>query len=100
MEDDPVLLDERRGMEAQKATEIRRLSARYEAEQADLRRRQIELETALAAAPAATWNEAAAKARYLLTLFAETSPGQDPRRQALIAGVLEDFERMAERGGS
>ncbi len=99
MEHDPVLLDERRGMAAQKATEIRRLSAEYETEQAELRQRQAELETFLVAAPATTWEEAAEKARYLINLFAETPSGQDPRRQRLIAGVLEDFARLAGRHG-
>jgi hypothetical protein len=89
-----VVLDERRGMAAQKATEIRRHLAEIEADQAALRRRQEELERFLLASPAASWAEAAEKARYLLTLLAETSLGSDPRRRRLIADVLEDFERL------
>ena len=53
------------------------------------------LEAQLLAAPAATWQEAAEKAHYLLTLFAATPNAQDPRRQKLIAAVLEDFERLS-----
>jgi hypothetical protein len=34
------------------------------------------------------------KAQYLLYLFAETPQAQDPRKQALIAAVLEDFARL------
>jgi hypothetical protein len=49
----------------------------------------------LIAAPAPTWREAAEKARYLIGLFATTSLGRDPRRQKLIAGVLEDFSRLS-----
>ena len=44
---------------------------------------------------AASWSEAADKARYLLNLFAATPAAQDPRRQTLIAGVLADFARLA-----
>jgi hypothetical protein len=41
------------------------------------------------------WPEAAEKARYLLNLFANSLAAQDPRRQKLIAAVLDDFERLA-----
>ena len=66
-----------------------------EADQAALRARRTELEKFLIAAPAPTWHEAAEKARYLIGLFATTSLGRDPRRQKLIAGVLEDFSRLS-----
>jgi len=88
-------LDQHRGMAAQKATGIRRLVAEVEANEKALRRRQEELEIQLVAAPAANWHEAAEKARYLLTLFAATPAAQDPRRQKLIAAVLEDFVRLS-----
>jgi hypothetical protein len=97
-DDDPVVLDGRRGMAAQKATENRRRLAGVEAEQAVLRRRQAELEKFLLAAPSATWEDAAEKARYLIGLFAATAEGRDPRRRKIIAGVLEDFRRLS--GGS
>jgi hypothetical protein len=60
-----------------------------------LRLRQDELETQLLSAPAATWHDAAEKARYLLNLFAATLGAQDPRRQKLIAAVLADFKRLS-----
>jgi hypothetical protein len=93
--DDPVVLDHRRGMAAQKATEIRRRLAEVRADQAALRERQAELERVLAAAPARTWEEAAEKARYLLELFAATPAAQDPRRQRLIESVVEAFNRLS-----
>jgi hypothetical protein len=83
-------------MAAQKATEIRRLLAEVEANEKTLRDRQEELEKQLVAAPAATWPEAAEKARYLLGLIASTAIAQDPRRQLLIASVLRDFARLSE----
>ena len=95
MSDDPIALDQHRGMAAQKATGIRRLVAEVEANERELRRRQAELEIQLVAAPAPSWHEAAEKARYLLTLFAATPAAQDPRRQKLIAAVLEDFARLS-----
>lgn len=100
MTDRPIRLDRHRGMAAQKATEVRRLLAEVEANQQALRERQEELEAQLIAAPAASWSEAAAKARYLLRLFATTPVAQDPRRQTLIASVLEDFARLSEADGT
>jgi len=91
MTDRTIELDQHRGMLAQKATEIRRLVAEVEADARALGLRQKELETQLVAVPAATWHEAAEKARYLLGLFASTLAAQDPRRQQLIANVLEDL---------
>jgi hypothetical protein len=65
-----------------------------EADHAALRARQTELEHFLLAAPATGWGDAVAKARYLLTLFAQTPAAEDPRRVRLIADVLADFERL------
>lgn len=95
MTDKSIDLDKHRGMAAQKATDLRRLLAEVEANERALRLRQDELESHLVAAPAANWHEAAEKARYLLTLFATMVAAQDPRRQKLIAAVLNDFERLA-----
>ena len=96
MTDKPVDLDEHRGMAAQKETEIRRLLHDQHADQAALQARQEELESFMVAAEAMTWPEAAAKARYLIQLYAATPYAQDPRRQKLIAGVLADLARLAE----
>jgi hypothetical protein len=95
MTDKPVELDEHRGMAAQKATELRRLLAEVSANEEALRARQQELEDQLLASPALSWDEAAEKARYLLLLFAKSLAAQDPRRQRLIARVLEDFVRLS-----
>ena len=95
MKNGPIVLDEHRGMAAQQATEIRRRLSEVEADQTALRGRRTELEKFLIAAPASTWPEAAEKARYLIGLFASTSMGRDPRRQKLIAGVLDDFGRLS-----
>ena len=94
MTDRTIELDEHRGMAAQKATELRRLRVGVQADQAALKARQDALEKMLLALPATGWPEAVEKARYLLNLFAETSAGEDPRRQRLIADVLADFERL------
>jgi hypothetical protein len=95
MTDKTIDLDRHRGMAAQKATELRRLLAEVQANETDLRRRRDELEAHLLAAPAASWHEAAEKAKYLLSLFADTITAQDPRRQKLIAAALVDFERLS-----
>ena len=96
MTDKTIDLDQRRGMAAQKATDLRRLLEEVEADQSALRLRQEELESHLLAAPAANWHDAAEKARYLLNLFAATLLAEDPRRQKLIAAVLADFDRLAD----
>jgi hypothetical protein len=95
MTDEPVELDEHRGMAAQKSTEIRRRRHAVKADQAALQRRQEEFERHAVAAPSASWCEAAAKARYLIELFAETPEARNPRRQELIAQVLDDFDRLS-----
>ena len=94
MAEKTIELDQHRGMAAQKATDLRRLLADVKANERALRLRQDELEAHLLA-PAANWREASDKARYLLGLFAASIAAQDPRRQKLIAAVLDDFERLA-----
>lgn len=95
MTDKTIDLDRCRGMEAQKSTDLRRLLAEVEANERALRLRQDDLEAHLAAAPAASWPEAAEKARYVLGLYAATLTAEDTRRRTLVAAVLEDFEHLA-----
>jgi hypothetical protein len=95
MTDKTIDLDQRRGMEAQKATELRRLLTEVEANERTLRLHQEELEAHLADAPAANWEEAAEKARYVLGLYAATLTAEDTRRRTLVAAVLADLERLA-----
>jgi hypothetical protein len=90
----PVLLDEHRGMTAQKQTDARRQLIDVEADQETLRRNQNALETVLFAAPAETWQQAAEKARYLLSLFAAAAEAQDPRHKQMIEAVTEDFRKL------
>ena len=94
MADQTTNLDDHRGMAARAAIELRRMRAEVEADQASLRERRDELERLLAAAPAADWADAVEKTRYLLSLFAETSAAADPRRKALMDGLLADFDRL------
>jgi hypothetical protein len=95
MTEKPIELDAHRGMAAQKATELRRLLSEVSANEQALRARQQELEDQLLASPAHSWEEAAEKASYLLSLFASSLAAQDPRRQMLIARLLEDFARLS-----
>jgi hypothetical protein len=90
----PTILDQHRGMAAQVATELRRMRAEVEADQSALRERREILEGFLIATPVVGWAEAVEKARYLLSLFAETPAALDPRRQKLMADLLADFERL------
>ena len=95
VENDPVELDERRGMAAQKLTEARRRSHDVQADQAALRERQEAFELEAVAGPSTSWAEAAEKARYLIELFAATPEARNPRRQQLIATVLDDLTRLS-----
>jgi hypothetical protein len=97
MADRTVDLDKRRGMAAQKATSLRRLLSDVEANEKSLRLRQEALETQLIAAPAATWAEAAEKARYLLGLYTAGLTKEDTRQRELMAAVLADFQRLSRR---
>jgi hypothetical protein len=97
MTDKPVDLDEHRGMVAQKNTEIRRRLHEVQADQAALGARQEELERFMLATEATSWPEAAAKARYLIQLYAATPDGQDPRRQKLIASALAELDRLCDQ---
>jgi hypothetical protein len=96
MTDSPVDLDKHRGMKSQKATDIRRVLAEAEANAKVLRDRQAVLESQLLSAPAASWPEAAAKARYVLNLYAAGLAATDTHHRDLVAAVLADFARLSD----
>ncbi len=102
MTNEPVDLDRHRDSDARKAINSRRerLShclQRFQADQTNMQRRQEELENQFLAAPAETWSEAVAKAKYVLQLFAASAKAQTPRRRELIAQVQDDLTRLAGR---
>lgn len=94
MTDDVIDLDKRRGMASQAATDSRRLLAGVEANEQDLRQHRDALEAHLLATQAATWREAAEKARFVLGLYAALLDKGDTQRRALVDAVLADFERL------
>ena len=94
MTDEPLDLDKHRGMAAQKATDLRRALADVERNARELREQQAAFENLLSLA-AASWPEAAAKARYVLNLYAAGLPEEDTRHRDLIAAILDDFARLA-----
>jgi hypothetical protein len=96
MTSNPVDLDTRRGMAAQKATDLRRLLSEVDANEKQLRDRQLELENHLLAVPATSWVEAAAKARYVMNLYAAGLSADDSQKRELVAAVLADFTRLSE----
>jgi hypothetical protein len=93
--DKPLDLDKHRGMAAQKATDIRRALAEVENNARDLRDRQRVLENQLLAVPAASWPEAAAKARYVLNLYAAGLAPADTHHRDLVAAIFADFTRLS-----
>jgi hypothetical protein len=98
MTSEPFDLDKHRGMAAQKATDIRRALTEVENNARDLRERQTILEEQLLSLPAASWPEAAAKARYVLNLYAAGLPPDDTRHRDLVAAIFEDFARLSQEG--
>jgi hypothetical protein len=98
MNDNPVDLDKHRGMAAQKATDIRRVVADIEVNAKLLRDRQGAVEAQLLEVPAVSWVEAAAKARYVLNLYASELAPADTHHRDLVAAVLADFARLSDEG--
>jgi hypothetical protein len=94
--DNPVDLDKHRGLASQKATDIRRVLAEVEANAKVLRDRQATLESQLLSAPASSWEEAAAKARYVLNLYTAGLAPSDTHHRDLVAAVLADFVRLSD----
>lgn len=95
MSDEPLDLDKHRGMAAQKATDLRRILADVENNAKDLRERQGILEDQLLSVPAASWPEAAAKARYVLNLYAAGLAPVDTHHRDLVTAILADFARLS-----
>jgi hypothetical protein len=93
--DKPFDLDMHRGMAEQKATDIRRILADVENNAKDLRDRQGILENQLLSVPAASWPEAAAKARYVLNLYAAGLAPADSHHGDLVAAYLRTFARLS-----
>ena len=94
LSDRPVDLDKHRGMAAQKATDIRRALADVEANAKVLRDYQGVVEAQLLSVAASSWPEAAAKARYVLNLYASGLAPADRHHRDLVAAVLADFARL------
>ncbi len=82
-------------MAAQKATDMRRVLAEVEHNARELRDRQAVLESQLLSVPAVSWPEAAAKARYVLNLYAAGLAPGDTYHRDLVAAVLADFARLS-----
>ena len=95
MSEPPIDLDKHRGMAAQKATDIRRVLAEVEVNAKLLRDKQGVLEIQILAAPAASWPEAVAKARYVLNLYSASLPPNDTHHRDLVAAVLADLTRLS-----
>jgi hypothetical protein len=91
MTEEPLDLDKHRGMAAQKATNLRRTLMEVENNARD---RQARLESQLLSIPATSWPEAAAKARYILNLYAAGLSPEDARHRDLVTAILDDFTRL------
>src|SRR5277367_3978175 len=97
MSDKPLDLDKHRGMAAQKATDIWRALAEVENNATQLRERQTVVESQLLSVQAASWPEAAAKARYVLSLYAAGLAPGDAQHRDLIAAVFAGVTRLSDK---
>lgn len=98
MTKEPFDLDKHRGMNAQKATDLRRTLVEIENHARELRDRQTAIENQLLSLPAETWQEAAAKARYVLNLYLASLSTEDTRHRNLVAAIFDDFARLSRDG--
>lgn len=97
MSDDLIDLDNRRSAKDQMAAAVRRDALKDSRDiQASLRKTQEDLEERILGNAAATWHEAAIRARYLIRCYGETAEGQDERCQTLIRRALADLENLIE----
>jgi len=89
----PIDLDRYRDSEARTTASQRRRRCldSFRTDQASLERAQIAFEDDLMATPAQTWPLAAAKAQYLIQLFAATPQASDPRCRQFIEQTLDDL---------
>ena len=89
----PIDLDRYRDAEARTIADRRRRRCLdgFRADLASLERSQIAFEDNLMAEPAQTWPQAAAKAQYLIQLFAATPQADDPRCRQFIEQTLDDL---------
>ena len=95
MTDEPFDLDKHDRMAAEKATDLRRALAEVESNARNLRDRQADFENQLLSVPAHSWPDAAAKARYVLNLYAAGLSPEDSHHRDLVAAILDDFSRLA-----
>jgi len=62
-----------------------------------LRERQALLENQFLSVPAASWPEAAIKARYVLNIYAAQLALGDTHHRDLVAAILADFTRLTDK---
>jgi hypothetical protein len=95
---EPLDLGKHRGMAARRAIDIRLALAGTEKNSRNLRQRQRLLEKELLSVPAASWPRAAAKARYVLNLYAAGLGPADTHHRDLVAAILANFARLSRNG--
>ncbi len=96
MADDTVDLDEYRGLTALRMIDIRRQRLHdFDTDPEDSSCRNEKIAKLLAEGPSETWSMAAAKAAYLLRLFAAIPDGPESKRSELIFQTLDDLNRLS-----
>jgi hypothetical protein len=96
MTSDPVDLNERRDLTSRKSVKLRYALRELQTDREILLENQEELESQLVETPSTAFADTAARARYLLGLFAGTQEAQHPRRQILIDQVRADLQRICD----
>ena len=96
MADEPLDLDSRRGMAAQKATDIRSALAEVETHARELRERQAG--TICCRLPPRHGRTRPTRRAKCSSCTPRGLPPEDARHRDLVAAILEDFARLAEQG--
>ncbi len=95
MTEKPTDLDSHRNEAGQKIVNLRR--AQLEKNQAvhgSQAAKPEDIEQSFLDAPARSWSDVAAKAKYLLEIFSTTPEAGQPRRKKLVAQVLNELDAL------
>ena len=95
MTERPIDLDQRRGMAAQKATDIRRLLAEVQANRTRCASGRMSWKRSSSPRRRRTGTTRPRRRAICSASLPRRSAAQDPRKQKLIAAVLDDFARLS-----
>jgi hypothetical protein len=97
---EPISLDRKRSLAQQKEVELRHQRHEVSGNNAKRRQKDSEIQQAIIASPAESWDAAAKKAEYVMLLLARRTGASDPQLNQLMTAVLKDFARLSQSSAS